>query len=361
MIEPDRPVRRYQYQLLDPQDEPFAAFRFYCRTQEYLKRHQIVDVDQSSVSSSLGTPNSGYFDARSSPLKSRDIESAQTQYPPSTPTKTLEDTEKKTQGLVDKTTWESPTYGFSSPAEGPIIKIKGSIEDLPSTVPRSPQAVKSSSSRPLQDSSSPSPFRNSSPLFSEVLDMLRNSTRRSPNKTTATEDSPTFTFPNHDQDEASLPPPKFEVRKVSHTSTGSPVAIHATHRRHKPSNLKLTLDGFSMLPESAPAPALESKERRPLSPFTPGGILRKISSNSLLRSQRSVAPNTALVVPAVHEIDKVVKTPSYEKNENGVFGGENGTPPNEKPGGTLVKGKICTFWNGGRPTWTKKQRVEGGS
>ena len=62
-----RPVKRYQYLLLDPQDIPYTKFHIYCVRQEELE-HGYLIVPESSPCASESS--SSYYDADTSPIRS---------------------------------------------------------------------------------------------------------------------------------------------------------------------------------------------------------------------------------------------------------------------------------------------------
>jgi len=251
LIEQDRPARRYQYQLLDSKNEPYAIFRFYCRTKDYLERHQILDHGRSQSSKSSGTSGSYCFETYTSP-KARRIEYAQelvnTKSAAEGVHTAMGDARKPTSATTKEhavsacpQTQVLPLASLSSVA----ARIKDSIEDLPSMVPRSPQLDEFGKRLSLRSSSGgddgpPAPtLSRPAAAASQPL-------------------SPTHKVPHID-----LPSP---LEEEPHSPTRLP---HQTAKRNK-LNLTLTLNGATF--------DLERKRTRPLSPFTSGGFLRRLVS-----------------------------------------------------------------------------------
>ena len=136
--------------------------------------------------------------------------------------------------------------------------IKDSIEDLPSSVPRSPQATYSPRRldiRPEIYHDQPSPSQQSSPLLPEFegtsIDTARN---------------PETSRPAAQNFIASTALPLRDPALF--LEAGSPCRPQPHPKR---SNLKLTLDGDSW--------SFNGRVSRPLSPFTRGGFLRRAVSN----------------------------------------------------------------------------------
>lgn len=368
-IEPGRPARKYQYQLLDPRDDPYATFRFYCRSQEYLRRHAILDVDQSSTSSSLDTPTSGYFDAPSSAITQQDSELEHTTQPFSTPTKqTIHIHDARESPATKNLTPKSPTKTQAPRAEAlSVVKIRGSLEDLLSAVPRSPQSARSPG-HSSRESVPPSPTRKSSPLLPEALQILKIPKKRSPEKEIDQTKSTASILASQDHAARRLPPPKFNIGSTNTTSTGSPTPTRPSRQYHRPSHLISAPALSSSGPAPAPDQPLESRDRqrlsprRSLSPFTPSGLLRKISSASVLRSQRVITPNMApAIVPTVTEVDNAMRTLSdrgeVEAGRDGDIDANN--PAGDESGSTPRSMKqICSLWSAGRSGWTRRQKAE---
>ncbi|KAJ9496875.1 hypothetical protein LTR96_000366 [Exophiala xenobiotica] len=154
LLEPGFRPRRYKYQLLDPVDMPYAGFRFYCRPYEYLEKHGLVHRSLSTMSSSstsstasqetannsrnasparqvVKTAESSIVNcggANKSPVKNGDAHTPQS----------------KNKGNIRIVKSESSTSGqLASPDSCLSIKTKDSIEELPSSVPRSPRSPRS--------------------------------------------------------------------------------------------------------------------------------------------------------------------------------------------------------------------------
>lgn len=192
-IELYRPARRYQYQLLDPQDEPYATFRFYYRSQEYLERHQIIDVDRSLSSTSLATSASDRFHTPTSTSPKKGEQTAEQgeekpeiqdrlSIPTRLPVHIHElNTEKLSPITLKPSHSLSPAKTHSLAGREKTLSVRDSIEDLTSTVPRSPQSPRrttflsqSEKQGGEQESIPPSPTRCSSPLLPEALRIGKN-------------------------------------------------------------------------------------------------------------------------------------------------------------------------------------------
>ncbi|KAK5950519.1 hypothetical protein OHC33_008462 [Knufia fluminis] len=293
LIEPGRPARRYQYLLLDPQDEPYATFRFYCRSPEYLAVHNLLGIDRSLSPTSLAT-SSNYVDADSSPWRQengrRPLYSPE-RSPWSSPH--FHGPEVSPQRSLRGASVEEDVFSICSP---PSPKTKDSIEDLPSSVPRSPQAVEvpsRSSFQPNDNLAPHSPSQQSSPLLPE-LDGL----------SIGVADSPTVSRPAN---ENVLPSTSINTRDlVALPRTDSP---RPAYQRHKPSSLKLTLDGGALDVSNQPP--------RPLSPFTRAGFLRRLTSSEAA-SRPTPAPRAASAEPSVpthEETERYSKTTSGSSKE----------------------------------------------
>jgi len=151
--------------------------------------------------------------------------------------------------------------------------VKDSIEDLPLSVSRSPQATDFPCQFGLKpDQSQSSPTQESSPLLQDIgsLSLCR--------AQSATENV------QREKDVEQVVP-RFGRNTTSSSDTGSPRLVF---RRHKSSNLQLTLDGGSS--------NLESRPPRPLSPFTRAGFPRRFTHREAIR-RSTPPPRTASVNP----------------------------------------------------------------
>lgn len=133
------------------------------------------------------------------------------------------------------------------------------MEDLPSSVRRSPQATDSPRRFSLK-SDQPSPTQMSSPLLQKLdsLGVRRPESPIAPMPPEKDVDQSVFSFC---RDTALCP------------DTRSPRLLY---QYHKPSNLKSAVDGRSFNLEFRPAP--------PLSPFTRAGFLRRLMSSEVRRA-----------------------------------------------------------------------------
>lgn len=268
-IEQGRPARRYQYQLLDPKDEPYATFQFCCRSKEYLERHQILDLGRSQSPTSPAISGSYYFDPDTSP-KSQSVGDTLEQVHTGSPLEAALTTTNQADLNASITTAQEivadhpQVYIPHSTSKSSITsKIKDSIEDLPSTVPRSPQLDQSSHKFNLRDSEEAIPS------------------------------SPTLPHPPH------VPYPSSPTRKPRSTIAApgiqaplpSPTRLsHQRHQRNKP-NLTVTL--------ASATSDHDHKKPRPLSPFTGGGFLRRLVS--------SPVPATEYGISTKDEVDEQMK------------------------------------------------------
>lgn len=153
--------------------------------------------------------------------------------------------------------------------------IKDSIEDLPSSVPRSPQATDSPRRYNLKldlDQIQSSLSQQSSPLLPE-LDGLRidkaesHAASRSVNQDVYSNVISSAEHPAPSLDSGS-PRPRKKHRKVSHP--------------------ELMLDGDSL--------GFDHQIPRPMSPFTPAGLLRRLTSNEAILRPPSRARGAELCV-----------------------------------------------------------------
>ena len=174
LLEQGLPCRRYKYQLLDPVDEPYATFRFYYRTYgklhdhniwcslnvytEFLEKHSIINAPHVKFSSSLTSidhydtssipETSGAADEDHAPKLSETHSSSQNPYSIkmiSSPSSLSGTTASPEPGASTITSHGSGLESYIPPSDSEdslSIVTKDSIEDLPSTVPRSPKAAK---------------------------------------------------------------------------------------------------------------------------------------------------------------------------------------------------------------------------
>ncbi|KPI36749.1 uncharacterized protein AB675_11828 [Cyphellophora attinorum] len=243
LLEPNFPHRRYKYQLLDPTDEPYATFRFYYRTLDFLKRRQIVESAPASYSRSSSATS--YHDAPSNADNSSPAASDDT----ATPAKSSPyPTDQSLKSPASKASNACPPPSESE--ESLSLVTKDSIEDLPSSVPRSPKSPKS----PRSPRSPKSPLRHAE-TFDEIL-----------------ENSPEALPP---------PPPPPSPTKMSRLSP----------RRLLKNDMTVKINGTEF--------NIERRPSRPLSPFTSGGMLRKLVPSS-------APPNVTEFGPTVRdEVEKL--------------------------------------------------------
>ena len=259
--------RRYQYQLLDPVDRPYAAFRFFCRPSgkchilmipysllivlsEYLEDRGIVRLrDCASPCSSISSTVSqfseheqAYYPAQESLQEHIRIVAVSSPIPPEQQEATPPRLEVRNSSPAREdeihnlivTAESTSRIPLSASDDSLSVRTKDSIEELPSHVPRSPRSPQSP---------------------------------RSPKKAA---------MDRRFQDEPKVPP--------------SPTRSPRTTRQRLKKKLTVNINGADFDVE---------KRQRPLSPFTSGGLLRKAS-----------VPHTA--PPAVTEfgptIDQEVKS-----------------------------------------------------
>lgn len=290
LIERGRPARRYQYLLLDAQDEPYATFRFYCRSQDYLRQHLILQAGSGPSSTSVDGTDSSYFDVSSSPSRYLDpftpspLKIRKRYDDASSPQKVTNDLATPTKyssTIWTPRRWQSSPNVLSSPPKDSF--------DLPSKAPRSPDAGSLGSpvsnrntivsTRSLENLLLPlpsfrplSPTLGSSPLTHDQLRIQPQDRSESP---VQMQDY----GPLSPDTSAAVQSRFIDQPKTSKTQSALPA--HLTFKRHKPSKLKVTLDGTTSLEE------IEAKRQvsdpiqapRPLSPFTNGGFLRRLVSD----------------------------------------------------------------------------------
>nr|KAK5441337.1 hypothetical protein LTR18_007181 [Exophiala xenobiotica] len=273
LLEPGFRPRRYKYQLLDPVDMPYAGFRFYCRPYEYLEKHGLVHRSLSTMSSSstsstasqetannsrnasparqvVKTAESSIVNcggANKSPVKNGDAHTPQS----------------KNKGNIRIVKSESSTSGqLASPDSCLSIKTKDSIEELPSSVPRSPRSPRS-------------PKRESG-------------------------------------DESDKIEPEMPL---------SPTKSPRDARRRLKKKLTVNIDGADFDIE---------RKKRPLSPFTSGGVLRKAVPQTAPATVTEFGPTVEEEVrasintnksEAVIKPDKIIeKTTSTERGGKRLMG-----------------------------------------
>lgn len=288
LIERGRPARKYQYLLVDAQDEPYATFRFYCRSQDYLRQHLILQTGNTLSSTSVSSTEGSYFDVSSSPsryldqftpsplqIKKRPTE-ANTLKQPSvelvTPTKSPAKSPRRWQSSSSIVT-SPPKDSFDLPAKAPRSPDAKSMGSPPSNL----NTITSTTSLenlllPLPSFRPLSPTIESSPLLPDSLQIRGYKRNESPVR--PQDDEPPS------PDIAAAVQSRF-VGEPKHVDTRSALPPHLTFKRHRPSKLKLTFDGTTTIEE------LEAKRQvsdpiqqpRPLSPFTSSGFLRRLVSN----------------------------------------------------------------------------------
>ncbi|KAK5046841.1 hypothetical protein LTR84_007195 [Exophiala bonariae] len=202
--------RRYKYQLLDPKDAPYAAFRFFCRSVEDLDDRNVVPL-QPCLSSSV----------RESSVSSLDIES------PGRPTITLVD-------HIDGTT--------SSVSDAQDSLVLSSPPGMNKIISQSPLKLSLVSERAAMSDSDDS----LSVKTKDSIEELASNVSRSPRS------------PKKSPRRVNL-----QTNEIPPSPTKSPLARKGLRRK-----LTLTIDGadFDL-----------DRKKRPLSPFTGGGLLRKVS------------------------------------------------------------------------------------
>lgn len=230
LLEPGFPQRRYKYQLLDPTDDPYATFKFHYRSLEFLKRHGIVEPVPDFASSSIGS--SGYEDAASLVQSVDDnatLDGEKTHTSAATPIKTSPAVQA-TKHIKKSASAGSQSFVPPSDSEESLSLVtKDSIEDLPSTVPRSPKTPKSpKKSLTINTTTS---FDRSPQTFEEIFD----------SKT-------------KDEDKIEIATSPSKISSIS-------------PRRLFKKKLTVNINGTEFNIE---------RKKRPLSPFNSGGLLRKL-------------------------------------------------------------------------------------
>lgn len=299
-----RPARRYQYQLVDPQDEPYATFRFYCRTQDYLNKHRILNVDVSLSPTSLATSTSDYFDATTSPTKERQetralvrrsISTTPTRSSPHRPGRIIL-TDATPRSPQSPKSPRSPNKGHL-PRESSRLSLKDSIEDLPSAVPRSPQSPKKNTFDTQQQGNTNSPTQASSTLLPEALRIRkRPTTKATLHASSIPTLGPSLNLPTRSMfydDSPPQPPP--ELVQLRPSSDSPRLKIRPPH---KLTDFDLILDGITTTQDLNPGrrrceSSQEHRTHRPLSPFTPGGLLRRLTSTPIFSARPAHAATGA--------------------------------------------------------------------
>lgn len=301
-VESGRPVRRYQYLLLDPQDEPYATFRFNCRNQEYLKQHHILEAHRSLSPTSSATSVIHYSETETSPQKKEYSEQGQFEFtgiPNDTETdlpallasfnNTLDEFMHMSTAGTEHTLppLRTTCMNYSATSDSGLV-VKEDLGTIPSGISWSPTATRENSPRSRTVDSwndayiddillpcpiSLSPTLESSPLLPEALRIARRKRDESPARAPFNKESKSV---------ESIPKPALVMPTEPTASLGkkdSPPRL--THRRHRPSNLKLTLDGGTNVPDFEGGRNVSDplQPTRPLSPFTSGGFLRRLTSN----------------------------------------------------------------------------------
>ncbi|KIX06175.1 uncharacterized protein Z518_04149 [Rhinocladiella mackenziei CBS 650.93] len=162
LLEPGLHARRFKYQLLDPVDPPYAAFRFFYRPYKFLEDQRIVRLREpispcSSVSSIVS--QSSFNESTHVPVEERPEGIKEIENPlPNSPKReegslspdTARGAESSREGRVTNAIKASDSFTHmpSSDSDDSLsARIKDSVEDLRSAVPRSPK-----SSHSLKDS-----------------------------------------------------------------------------------------------------------------------------------------------------------------------------------------------------------------
>ncbi|RMZ92241.1 hypothetical protein DV736_g524, partial [Chaetothyriales sp. CBS 134916] len=153
LLEHGFPRRRYKYQLVDAVDEPYATFKFFCRSHEYLRSHGVIDSLAGSHSGSVCSEN-WYEDSNAVDSAPLDGEGESAGMPPNTTVGTPSSAANRVSSLSMMDEHRSVLSGTYLPPtdsdEDLSILTRDSIEGLPSTVPRSPRS-------PAKDKDVPNP------------------------------------------------------------------------------------------------------------------------------------------------------------------------------------------------------------
>ncbi|KAI1629185.1 hypothetical protein EDD37DRAFT_40008 [Exophiala viscosa] len=160
VVEPGFRPRRYRYQLLDPVDMPYAAFRFFCRPYEYLEKHGIVPAARStrltSSASSIDSEETttetdqesrqktqqGGEEAAAAAAATSPVVKPANLTPANSPARGGDTnmSQEKHMIRVVKSTSSSNSVRLADNDDALSVKTKDSIEDLQSSVPRSPKS-----------------------------------------------------------------------------------------------------------------------------------------------------------------------------------------------------------------------------
>ncbi|KIW73174.1 hypothetical protein PV04_01312 [Phialophora macrospora] len=165
LLEPGFRPRRYKYQLVDPVDMPYAAFQFRCRPIEFLEEQRMIHLRNGdspiSARSSMTSLSSGNVSLASSPAQAPaqgDAVRPLASSPANKATTKGISAEQKDGEVVDA----SATFTrvpLSGSNDSLSIKTKDSIEELQSSVRRSPRSPMSPKTK--KDSEiPPSPTRS---------------------------------------------------------------------------------------------------------------------------------------------------------------------------------------------------------
>ncbi|KAK6382203.1 hypothetical protein LTS17_004090 [Exophiala oligosperma] len=175
LLEPGFRPRRYKYQLLDPLDMPYAAFRFYCRPYEYLESNGLVHRSVSTVPSP--TSSTAFSEATldhageaSPPRQMGQVpisplrKPAADVTPNKSPIKNGDPETHRSKGKVQMADSDNGSVGrVATPNDSLSIKTKDSIEELQSSVPRSPKSPRLTTKTEEDDSDSASSEMTKSP------------------------------------------------------------------------------------------------------------------------------------------------------------------------------------------------------
>ncbi|OAL28428.1 hypothetical protein AYO22_02882 [Fonsecaea multimorphosa] len=227
-LEPCIRPRRYKYQLLDPVDMPYAAFQFHCRPYEYLEEHGIAHLQVCpslcSTRSSVISQSSGNIQ-----LFQGSAHDAAQERPDET--STFANSPRQTSIVISPCKVGNPT----SSAGRQILKhIKASA---------------SSSNVHLSDSDDSLSVRTK-----DSIEDLSSRVTRSPRSPRSPSHREKSTDDERTKRNAEIPP--------------SPTPSTRSPRQRLKKKLTVNINGANFDVD---------RKRRPLSPFTSGGMLRKAS------------------------------------------------------------------------------------
>lgn len=329
-IEPNRPARRYNYLLLDPQDEAYAVCRFYCRKTNFLNQLQIIYDERSVSPNSVATSISNYFDTETSPQandivtddKSIVTESAQKH-------SLVHDKESLSllslEGrLYDKSNTQELNINKSK-VKAPIcvsrsqssLSIKDSIEDLTSRLRCSSTTHTSCKSQHVLRANRPSlqkegqlsdvesvgqlsPSQKSSSVLPVSPELGSMSQRQLPTKTTLRDWTSHGSHASSPQYCIQRPDPSDLLPCGSRHKSRPDLRSSLQQRGSRISNYNLDAVASKCNRKASTSSIVSISSLRPLSPFTNGGFLRRLKSGiDIKRNPSFSSEDESLSAPPV--------------------------------------------------------------